>query len=55
MVNGNNIKGTSLILTEVYVEALILAGITNETMSSEMETTVRYSNHGSAQSRQVLI
>ena len=65
MVNRNNMRGTSLqhtipyqpleILTEVYVEALILAGITNEIMPSEMETIVTYSNHGSAQSRQALI
>ena len=34
--------------TEAYVEALILAGITNEIMSSEMETVVTYSNDGSA-------
>ena len=35
--------------TETYVEALILAGITNE-MPSEMETVVTYSNDGSPQS-----
>ena len=35
--------------TEAHVEALILAGKTNE-MSSEMETVVTYSNDGSAQS-----
>ena len=34
--------------TEAYVEALNLAGITNEIMSSEMETVVTYSNDGSA-------
>ena len=34
--------------TEAYVEALILAGITNEIMSSEMEIVVTYSNDGSA-------
>ena len=34
--------------TEAYVEALILTGITNKIISSEMETVVTYSNDGSA-------
>ena len=32
------------------MEALILGGITNEIILSEMETVVTYSNDGSAQS-----
>ena len=36
--------------TEACVGALILTGITNKIISSEMETVVKYSNDGSVQS-----
>ena len=35
--------------TEAYVEALILAGRTNEIMLFELETVITYSNDGSVQ------